>query len=268
MLDFSTMDTIVEIRDVTAWRGDTRVFEGLSLTVERGRSMAVLGPNGSGKTTLLKLLTQEIYPVHREGSGVLLFGREDWSVWKLRKRLGVVSHDLQTAYPDRVSAREVVLSGFHSTMGVHGHQTIVEAQRDAAEEALERLGMADFADRSFATLSTGEQRRVLLARALVHDPEVLVLDEPTSGMDLKACFEYLDRVRRLIRTGKTVVLATHHIHEIPPEIERVVLLKEGRVLADGPKGEVLTGPNLTELYDTPIRVVEANGFYRAVPGER
>jgi len=133
---------------------------------------------------------------------------------------------------------------------------------------LDRLEVADLADRRYANLSTGEQRRFLLARALVHDPEVLVLDEPTSGLDLKACFEYIDLIRDLMREGKTLVLATHHVHEIPPEMERVVLLREGRVVADGAKTDVLTGERLSETFDTPVELVRANGFYQAVPGAR
>lgn len=261
------METIVEIRNVTAWRGDTRVFDGLTLEIERGCSTAILGPNGAGKSTLLKLLSREIHPEHRKDSALRLFGRERWNVWELRTRLGLVSHDLHIRYPDDATGRDVVLSGFHSSMGIWRNHRVTDAQRAAAEATLERLGVHALADRTYASMSTGEQRRFLLARALVHDPEVLVLDEPTSGIDLKACFEYLDLVRRLMRSGKTVVLATHHVHEIPPEIERIVLLKDGRVLADGAKPDLLTGRRLSETFETPVDVVRANGYYRAVPGE-
>jgi iron complex transport system ATP-binding protein len=120
--------------------------------------------------------------------------------------------------------------------------------------------------RTFATMSTGEQRRFLLGRALINDPDTLLLDEPTSGLDLKACFQYLDFVRGLMRAGKTVILVTHHIHEIPPEVSRVVLLKDGAVMADGAKPEILTGANLSRLFDTPVELVRANGFYQAMPG--
>jgi iron complex transport system ATP-binding protein len=136
-----------------------------------------------------------------------------------------------------------------------------------ATQLMEQLGVADLRDRRFATMSTGEQRRFLLGRALVHEPTALVLDEPTSGLDVKACFQYLDLVRGLIRTGTTIILVTHHLHEIPPEVSRVILLKGGEVLADGAKAEVLTSANLSRLFDTPIAVIGANGFYQVVPGD-
>lgn len=261
------MARFLDIENVTVRRGPHTVFDGVSLQIDQGCSTAVLGPNGAGKSTLLKLLSRELYPVHSEDSAVRLFGRERWNVWDLRTRLGMVSHDLQIAYPDHVTGRDVVLSGFHSSLGLWRNHEITDAEGERADEVLEHLGLADLAGRSYATLSTGEQRRFLLARALVHDPEVLVLDEPMSGVDLKACFQYLDRIRSLIREGKTVVLATHHVHEIPPEIQRAVLLKRGRVVADGPKEEVLTGERLSQVFETPVEVVRAKGYFQVVPGE-
>lgn len=260
------MPPFLELENVTVRRGPNTVFDGLCLEIDTGCSTAVLGPNGAGKSTLLKLISRELYPIRREGSAMRLFGRERWSIWKLRSRLGLVSHDLQAEYPDRTTGRDVVLSGFHSSLGVWSNHDFSRADRERAEEVVERLRLSDLAERRYATLSTGEQRRFLLARALVHDPEVLVLDEPMSGVDLKACFQYLDLVRGLIRDGKTAVLATHHIHEIPPEVERVVLLKQGRVVGDGPKEEVLTGERLSETFETPIDVARKNGYFQAVPG--
>ncbi len=115
-------------------------------------------------------------------------------------------------------------------------------------------------------MSTGEQRRCLLGRVLVHEPTALVLDEPTSGLDLTATFHYLDLVRNYVRKGNTLLLVTHHIHEIPPEVERVVLLKQGKILQDGDKHAVLTETNLSQLFDCPVSLAQANGWYQALPG--
>jgi len=128
------------------------------------------------------------------------------------------------------------------------------------------LGIEDLKSRQFSTMSTGEQRKFLLARALVHNPEVLVLDEPTSGLDLRACFQYLEIIQDLMNTGKNVILVTHHVHEIPPEITRVILLKEAKVVDDGDKTKVLTSKTLSKLFDRPIKIIEENGFYQALPG--
>ncbi|MGE3154454.1 MAG: ABC transporter ATP-binding protein [Nitrospiraceae bacterium] len=259
---------IVELQNVTAFRGDTKVFDRLTLSLHRGEHTAILGPNGAGKSTLLKLLSCDLHPVPHDGTVRRLFGRERWNVWELRKHMGLVSNDLQNQYMEHVTGLDVILSGYYASIGTYDHQRFEIEQRARAQEIACALGVEDLVVRRFGTLSTGEQRRFLLGRALVHDPAVLVFDEPTSGLDLSACFAYLEMMRALMREGKTVLLVTHHIHEIPPEVERVVLLKDGRVAADGPKTQVLTGPALTQLYERPVELIQINGFYQALPGTR
>jgi iron complex transport system ATP-binding protein len=260
------MQTIIEIQHVSAYRGHTRVFNDLSLEVAPGCHTAILGPNGAGKSTLLKLLSREIYPVQRPGSYIRVFGQERWNVWDLRAHFGMVSHDLQHEYLGHARGLNVILSGYYSSIDTWSHQQFSADDRARAERIMERLGVAELKDRPFAAMSTGEQRRFLLGRALINDPDTLLLDEPTSGLDLRACFQYLDIVRGLMQSGKTLILVTHHIHEIPPEVGRVVLLKAGAVIADGDKSTVLTSAQLSQLFDTSIELVRANGFYQAMPG--
>jgi iron complex transport system ATP-binding protein len=260
------MHNIIEIKNATVYRGPTRVFDNLSLEIPQGRHTVILGPNGAGKSTLLLLLSREIYPVQREGSYIRVFGQERWNVWDLRAHFGIVSHDLQQQYLGYVRGVNVILSGYYSSIDTWGHQAFSAEDRARATRIMDMLGVAALKDRAFEAMSTGEQRRFLLGRALVNDPDTLILDEPTGGLDLQACFQYLHLVRNLMRAGKTVILVTHHIHEIPPEMSRVVLLKGGTVIADGEKAEILTSANLSHLFDTPIELVQANGFYQALPG--
>ena len=260
------MQKIIEIKNVTAYLGQTRVFNNLSLEIPRGCNTAILGPNGAGKSALLKLLSRELYPVQGDGSYVRIFGQERWNVWELRAHFGIVSHDLQQQYVGNARGMNVILSGYYSSIDTAAHQQFSAADKERANHIMNSLGVVELKDRMFSEMSTGEQRRFLLGRALINDPDTLVLDEPTSGLDLKACFQYLDIVRGLMRNGKTVILVTHHIHEIPPEISRVVLLKDGEVIAEGEKPEILTAKNLSHLFDTPIELVHLNGFYQAVPG--
>ncbi len=259
------MNPIVELRQVTAYRGETKALEEVSLTVRAGEHLVILGPNGAGKSTLLKLITRELYPAVRPESRVRLFGQERHNVWSLRRRLGIVSHELQRQYRDSVTGLDVVLSGFFWSTGTWPHQAFTPAQHEHAYQLLARFGVGALASVPFGHMSAGEQRRCLLARALVHDPAVLILDEPTNGLDVAARFAFLGLVRELMAEGKTVLLVTHRLDEVVPEIERVVLLKEGRILADGPKAEMLTDRWLTRLYGVPITVVEANGYYQVVP---
>jgi iron complex transport system ATP-binding protein len=259
------MQNIIEIKHITAYRGHTRVFNDLSLDIAPGCHTAILGPNGAGKSTLLKLLSREIYPVQRQGSYIRVFGQERWNVWDLRAHFGMVSHDLQHEYLGHARGLNVILSGYYSSIDTWSHQQFSTEDRARAERIMETLGVAELKDRRFAAMSTGEQRRFLLGRALINDPDTLLLDEPTSGLDLKACFQYLDIIRGLMQAGKTVILVTHHIHEIPPEVSRVVLLKNGAVIGDGDKSAILTGAQLSQLFDTPIELLRANGYYQAMP---
>jgi iron complex transport system ATP-binding protein len=263
-----TEPKLLEIRNATIWRGTTCVFENLTLNIEQHERVAVLGPNGSGKTTLLKTIDRELYPVAKADSFIRIFGKDRWNVWDLRKRIGVVSNDLHQRYTASTPAIEVVVSGFHSSIGVHGvlRDKVTPDQVAVAMETLSRLGLESLCKTPLQNMSSGQQRRCLLARALVHDPETLILDEPTSGLDFAASFDYLERIRRLAREGRNIIVVTHHLNEIPPEVDRVILLRAGRVAADGPKADILTEETLSSVYDMPIRVAEVDGYYLAYPG--
>lgn len=257
---------ILDIRNATVYRGETCVFQDFSFALESGVHTAIVGPNGAGKSTILKLLAGEVHPVPNDDTVIRLFAEERWNVWDVRKRLGMVSHDLQHQYMEQVTGLKVVLSGYHASIGIYGHQDYTYQQIAHAHAVMEKLGIGFLIDRKFGDMSTGEERRCLLARALVHDPEALVFDEPTSGLDLTATFHYLDQVRTAMRKDKTVLLVTHHIHEIPPEIERVVLLKRGKIIRDGEKERVLTDNNLSDLFDCSVVLARSNGWYQALPG--
>lgn len=258
---------VLDIQHATVYRGDTCVFSDFSFALQAGEHAAILGPNGAGKSTLLRLLSGGIHPVPLDETRIRLFGEEQWNVWDVRKKVGLVSHDLQREYLICAEGLNVVLSGFYASNDTYEYQEFSQAQIARAHEVMQELGVEPLAGRRFGHLSTGEQRRFLLGRALVHDPSVLVLDEPTSGLDLKACFQYLDLLRAQIRKGKTVLLVTHHLHEIPPEIERVVLLKEGKIVADGQKAKMMTDRNFSRLFDRPVALIQANGWYQAFPAE-
>ena len=257
---------IIDFQNITVFQGRNKVLEEFSLTIDESQSTVILGPNGSGKTTLLKLLNRELYIVEDKASSLKIFEKDRWNVDELRSNLGVVSQHLQYSYSNSAIGLYVVLSGFYSSDGIWQHQEFDDSRLDRAKEVMDLLAISNLKDREFSTMSTGEQRKFLLARSLVNDPAVLVFDEPTSGLDMSTCFQYLEIIRELISMGKKVILVTHHIHEIPPEVTRVILLKEGRVIEDGDKDQILTNTNLTNLFDWPIKVIKENGYYQAIPG--
>jgi len=258
---------LIDIRNATIYRGDTRVFENFSVSIGQHEQAAILGPNGSGKTTLLKVINREIYPVRQDDSWVRILGRETWNVWELRSHIGIVSHDLQMRYRDTTTGLNVVLSGYLSSVGIHGllSRQITNEQKEHAKSIMHELGIESLAGTPLRKMSTGQQRRCLLGRALVHNPDTLILDEPTAGLDLSASFDYLARIRRQIASGKSIVLVTHLLNEIPPDIQRLILLREGRIVADGPKEEVLTEENLRKTYDADVRITRIDGYYLAYP---
>jgi len=266
------VEPILDIQNARLVRGGAQVLHGVSFAIHRGQHTAIVGPNGAGKSSLLRLLTRDSYPlVEAEGDApVVVFGRDRWDVFDLRARLGVVTADLHEQFVRdpwvaRISVLDVVLSGLLSSRGVFDHHTVTPEMRGRASMALERVEAARLAPRAFNTLSTGEARRVLIARALVAHPELLVLDEPTTGLDVVARHRFMERVRDIGRTGTTLVIVTQHLDEIVPEVERVILLAEGRVAADGQKAEVLTEARLGALFGAPVAVSVADGYYHVRP---
>lgn len=256
---------LVEFQNVTVYRGDRVALDGLTLSIPMGEHVAILGPNGSGKSTFVKTITRECYPVLEPGSSVRILGEQVWNVFDLRVLLGIVSDDLLAHCQWEVSVRELVLSGFFSSVGVWPYHEVTPEMEHKAGQIISRLEMAALAGRSIHQLSSGELRRALVGRALVHDPTALLLDEPTNSLDVRARNELYAVLARLAATGTAIVMVTHHLEDVLPEIERVVLLRRGRVFRDGPKAEVLTSDALSEAFETPLRVVQDRGRYRFEP---
>ena len=256
---------LLNIENCRVFRGPNVVFDQLNLHIDIDANTAIIGPNGAGKSTLMKLLARELYP--QKGT-VEIFGQSRWNVWDLRRKLGLVSADLQKNYAPIAVGRAVVLSGFYSSSDIFDHQHFESEQLETATRVAEEIGISHLANKPYSQMSTGEQRRHLLARSLVNQPEVLVLDEPTTGLDIPARFQYLETIRGLIKAGKTTVFVTHHIDEIPPEITKVALLKNGQVFFHGDKADALTDAKLSELFGCGVHVVEANGFFHVVPQAR
>jgi len=261
---------VLQLTDASVVKADRRVLDRLNLTIAEGEHTAIVGPNGAGKSVLVRLLTHEDRAVvPADGSSpVRVFGDDNWNVFELRSQLGIVSADLHQRFvggnsEGRIRGEAAVLSGFLASDGILRYGTVTDDMRRRAADALERMGAAHLAQRWLDELSSGEARRVLLARALVTAPRALVLDEPTTGLDLVARHDFMERVRRIARDGTSIILITHHIDEIIPEIERVVLLREGRIVADGPKRATLAAARLSELFDAPVAIEEADGYLYA-----
>jgi iron complex transport system ATP-binding protein len=268
-----TVNPVLELNKATLVRGRTRVLHELSLVIRPGEHTAVLGPNGAGKSSLIRMLTLEDRP-RRSDNGTAplrLFGRESWDLTELRTRLGVVTGDLDATFGlgtsgGRVSGDEVALSGLLGSHGIFAHHHVTETMRAQARIALERVEALHLASKPLNEMSAGERRRVLIARALITRPDALLLDEPTTGLDLVARHRFMESVRRLVHEGTTLILVTHHVEEIIPETTRVVLLRGGRIAYDGPPEDALTAERLQEVFGGPLNVVRSGGYYHVRVG--
>jgi iron complex transport system ATP-binding protein len=260
-----TAPPLVEFRNVTVFRGDHVALDGLTLSIPMGEHAAILGPNGSGKSTFVKTITRECYPVLAPDSSVRILGERVWNVFDLRALLGIVSDDLLAHCQWEISVRELVLSGFFSSVGVWPYHAVTPAMESKADAIMDRLEITPLAGRSIHELSSGELRRALVGRALAHDPKALLLDEPTNSLDVRARNELYGVLARLAAAGTAIVMVTHHLEDVLPEIERVVLLRRGRVFRDGPKRQVLTSEALSAVFETPLEVIRNHGRYRVEP---
>jgi iron complex transport system ATP-binding protein len=254
----------IEIEEATVVRGGEIVLRSISLSLKAGEHACILGPNGSGKSTIVKMISGDLSPLYREPAAIRLFGQERWDLFALRSRLGIVSDTLQTAMTGDESALDTILSGFFGGVGLPLRAEATPAMVAKARETAELLGVRGLLDKRADELSSGEMRRILVARALVHDPEMLLLDEPFSSLDIAARHSFGGNLRELASRGHAIILVTHELSEIPPEIDRVILVKGGSIVADGPKCEILRSQTISDLFGLKLQVHREKGRYRCL----
>ena len=254
----------VEMRDVSVVRDGKRILDSVSLSIEEDESVAVIGNNGSGKTTLIKLLRGETLPYYDEDSPAVmkLFGEKNWNIFDLRSRMGIVSMDLQNQFGQETLVSEIIASGFFGSLDVFRNMEVTAEMFSKVNDAAVMMGIDDLLGRRTEGLSLGEMRRALIARALVSEPSMLVMDEPMTGLDIAMASKFRKMFDILIKAGVSLVMVTHDLADIPESIDRVVMMKNGRIFADGKKGTLFTSETVSELYDEPIKVERGNGAYR------
>jgi iron complex transport system ATP-binding protein len=252
---------LFEFHNIRVMRGQKIALDDFSLRIGAAEHVAILGPNGCGKSTLIKTITRECYPVARTDSSATILGKDSWDVFALRSRLGIVSNDLMLSCTGDACGRDVVLSGFFSSTGIFSNHRVDSGQRQSADDALAALKIEHLADRPVSEMSSGEGRRVLIARALVHKPGALLFDEPCNSLDLGAQQGLRSTMRALANSGTAIILVTHELADVVPEIQRVVLMNRGRVVADGAKEEVLRVEQLAELFGVNVELARRDGHY-------
>lgn len=257
----NTPAPLLDFHNLRVMRGQKIALDDFSLRVDADEHIAILGPNGCGKSTLIKTITRECYPVARPESSMSILGEDTWDVFALRTRLGIVSNDWMLSCTGEALGRDVVLSGFFSSISIFSNHEVTTKQRELADQSLADLNISHLADRPVSEMSSGEARRVLIARALVHKPRALLFDEPCNSLDLSAQQGLRHAMSVLARSGTAIILVTHELADIVPEIQRVVMMSSGHVVADGPKEEILQVDRLTKLFGVSVEIARRDGHY-------
>ncbi len=239
------------------------MLHDVNLRVEIGEQIALLGPNGCGKSTLLKTMTCELYPLASDETHVRIFGRERWDLTELKKRLGVVQNEIPGKPMLRITGREAVLTGFFSSSTLWPNLTVTPEMEARTDAVMVQIDAVKLREHVFGEMSAGQQRRILIGRALVASSGCLLLDEPSNALDLSAQRDLRELLVALAEQKTTILMITHHIADIIPAMRRVLLMKDGRIVGDGPREELLTAPVLSELFRTEVRITEQGGFYHA-----
>lgn len=255
---------LIELRNISVVRSGRPVLHDLSLCIAAGEHVAIMGPNGCGKSTLIKTITRELYPLYHPQSSMKLFGQQTWNAFELRSLLGIVTNEVAPFYSRPITGHDAVLSGFFSSVGVSSYHNVQPAMREKSEELLSRLEVAHLSERLVGEMSSGEVRRVMIARALVHDPKALLLDEPSNSLDVFAQIELRHTMSKLAQSGLAILLITHHLPDVVPEIARIIFMRDGRIVGDGPKPEMLTADRLGRLFGCPVQVTVRDGCYHLV----
>lgn len=256
-------EEFLRMRHVNVARGEAVVLHDINLAMASGEHVAILGPNGCGKSTLIKTFTCECYPIFSPEMECRLLGRERWDLSQLRKHLGVVSADLPGERTPVSKGRDVVVAGFFSASTIWPNLHVTEEMRARAREAMALIEATHLAEKLVGEMSAGEQRRIMIARALVHKPGMLLLDEPSNALDLAAQRELRDALRGVAQQGTGIIMVTHHLADILPEIDRVIMMRSGRIFADGPRSELITGERLRDLFGVQVELTERDGYWHS-----
>lgn len=253
----------MEFGNVSLVKNGMKIIDDISMKIYENESVAIIGPNGSGKTSLMKLLKGDSRPYYSDDSKTIckLFGRERWNIFDLRNKMGVVSTELQSRFKDTTSIGEVILSGFFRTTDIYRTHTITEEMTDAVKNAAARVGIEDKLTKNIGKLSLGEMRKVLIARALVPRPSMLLLDEPMTGLDIVSGNQFKNVFDTLIENGTGVLMITHDLEDIPKNIQRIIMMRNGKIYKDGMKNDILTSAIVSDLFSSDIEVTEKNGVY-------
>jgi iron complex transport system ATP-binding protein len=248
-----------EAKNINCFRGDFRVIKDLNLKIANSENVILIGPNGSGKSSLIEVINRNIYPVITNKSELKIFNKELINIWELRKRISTVNNDIKNRINQNLQVFDLILSG------LYGRYCYVPNKSDKdlykVVNIMKDMNISNLSTRKFSFLSDGEKQISLIARALIKKPDILILDEPIANLDYKSKFFVIDKINELSKLNTKILCVTHNISMITSIYDRVIMIKDGKVIADGNQNKVINNKNLKKLYGINVEVANNNGFW-------
>ncbi len=259
------MKTWAEFNNIDVFINQKKILKNINTTFKYGENILILGPNGSGKTTFLRLINRSIYPKVSKESSFKLFNKENINLWDTRKKIGFLFKEMEERVNKAVKTYDLIISGFSGSYNSRKSDFLTTTDRDTIEELIIELGLSKIVNMDFVSLSDGQKRISLLARALVYKPILLVLDEPFSNLDIKSNYILVKILVKLMIKSINVIYVTHSLDSILPRTNRVILFKDGKIINDGSPDDIINSKVISDLYDTPINIVKHENYWRTIP---
>ena len=255
------------LKNINVYFDQKKILSNININLNYGENILILGPNGSGKSTFLKLLNRSVYPITSKNSSFKLFDKENINIWNLRKNIGFLFKEMEQRVNNEVNLYDVITSGFSGTFNSRYSKSLSEREKIKIDNLINEWDLNNIIYNKFESLSDGQKRRALLARALVYEPNILVLDEPFCNLDIKSNFILNLNLNKLTSQSVNIVYVTHNLESILPRTNRVILIKEGKILNDGSPYELINSKILSDLFNISIKVIEQDGYWRMVPSD-
>ncbi|MBO8204408.1 ABC transporter ATP-binding protein [Prochlorococcus marinus] len=248
-----------EAKNINCYKNGIRVIKDLNLKISFSENVILIGPNGSGKSSLIEVINRNIYPVVANDSILKIFNKEVINLWELRQRISTVNNDIKDRINPNLQVFDLILSGLYgrycyvSTKSKSDHYKV--------ESIMKNMNITSLSKKYFSYLSDGEKQISLIARALIKKPDILILDEPTANLDYKSKFFIIDKINELSKLNTKILCVTHEISMITSIYDRIIMLKNGEVLAEGDQNKIIKSENLNKLYGIDVEVIKNNGFW-------
>tara|TARA_B100001029_G_scaffold7867_1_gene5517 strand:- start:168 stop:980 length:813 start_codon:yes stop_codon:yes gene_type:complete len=253
------------LKNINVFINQRRILKNININLNYGENVVILGPNGSGKSTFLKLLNRSIYPIISNDSSLKLFNKEEINIWYLRKRVGFFFKEMEERINNGVKLVDLIKSGFSGTFNSRYSNCLSKEEEEKIDNLISDWELNDIIYQEFQSLSDGQKRRALLARALVYEPDFLVLDEPFCNLDIKSNFILTKNLHNLINNSVNIIYVTHNLESIIANTNRIILIKEGQIINHGCPNELINSKIISNLFQISINVIKQDNYWRAIP---